>query len=208
MKTIKLADWTRTPGGRFKADGPFSGEAFREDKLVPALEPEPGVGARVTVDLDGTLGNPASFMEEAFGGLVRVSGFSVERLMRQLTIVSKNPLDAAEAWQFATDAQRELARPEGMKTGDPINVDQAMAEIAQSQLVQINDMLFELGQKQPDFANWVRTSNCATVDGVRWVIDEYLRHYKLVTTLREKSWKSGMTVPEGYTEETENPPSD
>lgn len=56
-----------TPGGRFKSDGPFSGERLRDDVLVPAYKRGE---AAVVVKLDGALGWPASFLEEAFGGFV------------------------------------------------------------------------------------------------------------------------------------------
>ena len=65
--TINLArDFTKFPGGRFRSDGPFSGEEFREDYLLPALQNY----ENVTVILDGVAGLPSSFQEEAFGGLV------------------------------------------------------------------------------------------------------------------------------------------
>lgn len=67
-KLIKIAtDFSRTPGGRYRSDGPASGEEFREDILIPALSH----GDTVTIDLDGARGYPSSFLEEAFGGLVR-----------------------------------------------------------------------------------------------------------------------------------------
>lgn len=60
-------DFSRYPAGRYKQDGPFSGEAFREDFLLPALEKN----ENIIIDLDGTRGYGSSFLEEAFGGLVR-----------------------------------------------------------------------------------------------------------------------------------------
>lgn len=67
-KTIRVAtDFSRFPGGRFRRDSEFSGEQFRDDVLKPALAHYD----RVIVLLDGTSGYPSSFLEEAFGGLVR-----------------------------------------------------------------------------------------------------------------------------------------
>lgn len=63
-------DFSPTPGGRYRADGRWSGEEFRETFLVPALR----AGNSVEVDLDGPLGFTTSFLEEAFGGLVRIFG--------------------------------------------------------------------------------------------------------------------------------------
>lgn len=60
-------DFSRTPGGRYYSDGPASGQQFRTEVLIPLLQQHP----RVIVELDGARGYPSSFLEEAFGGLVR-----------------------------------------------------------------------------------------------------------------------------------------
>jgi hypothetical protein len=70
------------PAGRFRTDGPYSGEAFREDILVPALR----TGEAVTVHLSGTSGYGSSFLEEAFGGLVRNGYFTADELHKKLKI--------------------------------------------------------------------------------------------------------------------------
>lgn len=64
-------DFTTTPGGRYRAAGPFSAEEFREDILKPAYLKAMSEGSFVRVNLDGTAGLAHSFLEEAFGGLVR-----------------------------------------------------------------------------------------------------------------------------------------
>lgn len=58
-----VRDFTDAPGGRYRIQGDYSGEQFREDVLVPALSEH----AHVIVDLNGALGLPASFIDEAFG---------------------------------------------------------------------------------------------------------------------------------------------
>lgn len=74
MKTVFVAkQFSRHPGGRNENDGPFSGEAFRRLFLEPALKK----GEKVLVDFEGTRGAGSSFLEEAFGGLVR-AGFPRE----------------------------------------------------------------------------------------------------------------------------------
>ena len=89
-----------TPAGRYRADGPFPGEKFREDLLVPALRAGPG---SVTVDLDGTAGFGSSFLEEAFGGLVRL-GFDPATLRRRLTIRSAHPSYVTRVWSYIDHA--------------------------------------------------------------------------------------------------------
>lgn len=64
-------DFSKTPGGRYRTDGPASGEEFRERVLLPAVKQAREHQGHVTVILDGARGYPSSFLEEAFGGLVR-----------------------------------------------------------------------------------------------------------------------------------------
>ncbi len=68
MKTISIAkQFSPNPAGRYPEDGPFNGERFRQDFLIPALNDSDVV----TVVLDGVSGFGSSFLEEAFGGLIR-----------------------------------------------------------------------------------------------------------------------------------------
>jgi hypothetical protein len=87
IKKISIAqDFSRFPGGRFRDDGDFSGQRFREDFLVPALTSSDVV----VVDLDGTLGFGSSFLEEAFGGLVRVAKMKKQEIIRKLKLEGRN----------------------------------------------------------------------------------------------------------------------
>jgi hypothetical protein len=69
MKTIRVLDFSEFPGPRNESIGVFSGERFREEVLLPAIR-EYGIG-EISIDLDGTAGYGSSFLEEAFGGLIR-----------------------------------------------------------------------------------------------------------------------------------------
>ena len=87
-KRISIAeDFSRFPAGRFREDGDASGTAFREDLLVVAL----GQFQTVEVVFDGIAGCGSSFLEEAFGGLVRQHG------MTKLDLDQRLKLSAAEA---------------------------------------------------------------------------------------------------------------
>jgi len=57
-------DFSRFPGGRTDADGPYSGEHLREI-LTRIKKPD----TITVVDLNGTMGYGSSFLEAAFGGL-------------------------------------------------------------------------------------------------------------------------------------------
>jgi hypothetical protein len=53
---IRVVEYARSPGGRFRSDGPFSGEWFREEIVRPALTEAVQAGDRLEVELDGTSG--------------------------------------------------------------------------------------------------------------------------------------------------------
>lgn len=69
MKYINVIDFSEFPGPRYERLGPNSGEKFRETILLPALRTAPI--EELIVNLDGTAGYGSSFLEEAFGGLIR-----------------------------------------------------------------------------------------------------------------------------------------
>ncbi len=86
-KVVNIAqDFSRTPGGRYRTDGPASGEEFREEFLVPAM----GRDAVLVVELDGARGYPSSFLEEAFGGLVRQFHLTRQEFTRKIHIKSSS----------------------------------------------------------------------------------------------------------------------
>ena len=66
-------DFTRAPGPRYIIEGDYSGELFRKNFLEP-LFIDPSDQSKIFIDLDGTIGYGTSFLEEAFGGIVRVTG--------------------------------------------------------------------------------------------------------------------------------------
>lgn len=73
MKVIRIniaTDFATTPGARFKKDGPFSGEEFREEFLEPHFK-DPNDDSVIEVYLDGVEGYATSFLDEAFGALAR-----------------------------------------------------------------------------------------------------------------------------------------
>lgn len=84
-------------------DGPYSGESFRVEHLVPALQQYDSV----IVDLDGVLSLGSSFLEEAFGGLVRHHGYSAKDLKKRLTIKFELESYVAEAWLSIEQANKK-----------------------------------------------------------------------------------------------------
>ena len=58
------------------------------------------------VDLDGTAGFATSFLEEAFGGLVRHEGISAAELSRILEFKSEEePELIRDVWQYMKEAE-------------------------------------------------------------------------------------------------------
>ncbi len=85
-------DFSKTPAGRsMKAHGNHSGETFRVEKLWPMLQNVIKSNLKLVVILDGTAGYPASFLDEAFGGLIREGLCSKEKVNTHLIVEAKNP---------------------------------------------------------------------------------------------------------------------
>ena len=96
-------DFSRYPVGRYRTDGDSNGEAFRDDILVPKL----AVGTRVRIELDDVLGYGSSFLEEVFGGLVRMN-YTEKKLEELLEIVSEDDSLIAEVKSYISDAAKEM----------------------------------------------------------------------------------------------------
>jgi len=71
-----VKDFSKKPYGRYEIDGEWNGEAFREKILAPALNEND----KVIVDLTGYNRYGRSFIDEAFGGLIRENGFTKAEL--------------------------------------------------------------------------------------------------------------------------------
>lgn len=113
MFTIEVGkDFSRTPGGRKYADGPDSGELFRERFLAPKLFDCVNQGTKLTVILDGPRGYLSSFLEEAFGGLVRSGRFTKKQLADHLTVKANDPFYETYvklALKYIDEAKSEVA---------------------------------------------------------------------------------------------------
>jgi hypothetical protein len=105
MKTINIGkDYSETPLGRYRDDGDYNGERFREEFLKPALAAD----QKVIVEIDDVEGYGSSFLDEAFGGLVREGYFNPAQLKQKLEIRSSNPdfgLYRELIWKYITEAK-------------------------------------------------------------------------------------------------------
>lgn len=106
MKTMTIyvaKDFSKMPCVRSRSDGKKSGEEFRDDVLLPALKNND----EVTVDLNGVLTLGSSFLEEAFGGLVRKGYYTAKELKSKLVIKFQLDSYVAESWDYVKSAQKE-----------------------------------------------------------------------------------------------------
>ena len=103
--TINIAkNFSKYPGGRTPADGDYSGARFRDQWLVPALKKY----RTVIIEMDGTLGYGSSFLEEAFGGLVRLCGFTPVQLRQSLDLRTQSDVTPLIIWQYVDEAIPEV----------------------------------------------------------------------------------------------------
>jgi hypothetical protein len=92
-KNIKIQiakDFSRTPGARFPEEGDFSGQDFRENILLPKLKEAFKLNVKLEIDLDGTAGMGTSFLEEAFGGLIRYNKIDYNKIKDTIIFISKS----------------------------------------------------------------------------------------------------------------------
>ena len=90
LKRISVArDFSRFPAGRTAADNEFNGTRFRIEHLVPAIRDF----ETVEVDFNGVYALGSSFLEEAFGGLVRVELMDKEELLDKLKITAGSEME-------------------------------------------------------------------------------------------------------------------
>lgn len=95
-------DFSRYPAGRYISDGPYNGTKFRDDFLI-----EPLKSHRHTVLMfDGARGYGSSFLEEAFGGLVRL-GFNKAQILETFEFISNSdPTLPNEIIDYINDAEK------------------------------------------------------------------------------------------------------
>jgi hypothetical protein len=84
-------EYSAYPAGRDETDGPFNGEKFRKIYLLPRYQQAVDGNADLVVSLDGVMSFGSSFLEEAFGGLVRKEHVEKSDLQRRLRILIGRP---------------------------------------------------------------------------------------------------------------------
>lgn len=103
---IKISrDYTSTPGPRYIKEGKWSGERLRDKVIFPAFEKAIENNIKVFVDLDGTSGYGTSFLEEVFGGLIRLNELKYEDIVNALELKSdEEPYLIEDIYEYLQDA--------------------------------------------------------------------------------------------------------
>lgn len=101
MTTIYVKNFSKYPGARYKRLGPFSGEEFRDEVLIPEMKKH----ENLIINLDGVIGYGSSFLEEVFGGLIRLGEPENKVLSLLKNLVSNDdPLLISEITAYVKDA--------------------------------------------------------------------------------------------------------
>jgi len=96
-------DFSITPGGRYEKDGKFSGEEFRRKLLEPHFINDQKI--KITINFDNAEGYSTAFLEEAFGGLVRIYG--KDKVLTSIFFISnEDPLLIEEINNYINNARK------------------------------------------------------------------------------------------------------
>ncbi|MCM1961990.1 STAS-like domain-containing protein [Acinetobacter pittii] len=106
MNLSVAREFYRRPSGRYRIHGTYTGEAFREDILLPRLK-SLKEGEKFIIDFSGVSMNGSSFLEEAFGGLVRDHNYTYSDLRNILVLeFPRRPSLADMVWKYILDAEK------------------------------------------------------------------------------------------------------
>lgn len=109
-KLIKVSQRFPYPGPRFIKLGPQSGEAFKLylHKILVETYGEKfnnNLNTEVTINLDETIGYGSSFLEEGFGGLIRM-GVPFE-IVKNIKIISNEEPELVDEIKEYIDDERQ-----------------------------------------------------------------------------------------------------
>jgi hypothetical protein len=75
------------PAGRDDNDGPYNGQKFQREILIESMKRATDQNVKVIVSLNGLRSCGSSFLEEAFGGLIRDGHFKKRQVEKSLEVV-------------------------------------------------------------------------------------------------------------------------
>lgn len=87
---LKIAEvFSDAPGGRYKDEGKYSGEEFRDEFLIPTYNDCIINQEKLIIDFDGGYGYATAFLEETFGGLIR-KGYCLDEFNKIVSFMSND----------------------------------------------------------------------------------------------------------------------
>lgn len=109
IQRLKIStDFSDIPGPRYINEGAYSGEKFRQELLFPKLKEAIDNGSILVIDFDGTQGYGTSFLEEAFGGLIRDNHLLYDDIIKHISIISiEEPYLKDDVMEYLKDATNE-----------------------------------------------------------------------------------------------------
>ncbi len=90
MTELKIAEFSKFPGGRYIKYGPDSGEKFRETVLIPAIKGLKG-DEKLLIDLSEVYTYAPSFLDEAFCEVIRKKILSYEDFNKKIDFKADPP---------------------------------------------------------------------------------------------------------------------
>lgn len=94
LTILRVADWTKTPGGRYRHITAWSGEEYRDKVLIPALDSSD----IVEVNLDGVHGYGSGWLSEVFEALIEKRGPDVRSRIRLTSTQFGYRVDQVYQW--------------------------------------------------------------------------------------------------------------
>lgn len=88
IKISVAKHFSTTPGPRYRHEGKYSGDDFRDHFLAPCYFKAVIMGVKLVIDLDGTAGFGTGFLEEVFGGMIRRKDIHADTFTNQIKLVS------------------------------------------------------------------------------------------------------------------------
>lgn len=101
-------DYVPTPGPRYIKEGKWSGEKLRGELILPIFEKAIKNDQKIFIDLDGTSGYGTSFLEEVFGGLIRINKLKYDDIIKVLELKSEEePYLIEDIYEYLEDANQQ-----------------------------------------------------------------------------------------------------
>lgn len=118
-------EFSKTPGVRYKFQCEYSGEEFRDDYLIPMLVHCICKDKKLVLLMDGVYGYPPTFLDEAFGGLIR-RGFSLNDVNKTIELICIECHRYVDSINSYMEEAQDIFNPNNLKV---FNISKEFSEI-------------------------------------------------------------------------------